>query len=220
MKAPLIFPSLLSADFGRLAEEINTLENLGVEGLHCDIMDGVFVPNISFGLPVLEAIRRYSTKPLDVHLMIQHPERYIEAFARAGADILTFHWEATPHADRLVQQIRIFGKKVGIALNPATPVEVLREILPELDLVCLMGVNPGFGGQTFIPYVAHKLQRLVELRSFLGAHTFIEVDGGISQDTAPLVASADIWVVGSSLLNAPERSAVLQSLRKAHLPTT
>ena len=213
MKAPLIAPSLLAADFGRLAEEIQSLEALGVDWLHCDVMDGVFVPNISFGLPVLEAIRRYATRPLDVHLMIQQPERYVGAFAKAGADIITFHWEATPHPDRLVQQIHDLGKKAGIAINPATPVEVLVDILPEIDLVCVMSVNPGFGGQRFIPYTANKLKRLAALRLQTGAHALIEVDGGIAPETVELVPEADVLVAGQSLVRAAEREAVLRSLR-------
>lgn len=213
MKAPLIAPSLLAADFGRLAEEIQSLEALGVDWLHCDVMDGVFVPNISFGLPVLEAIRRYATRPLDVHLMIQQPERYVEAFAKAGADIITFHWEATPHPDRLVQQIHDLGKKAGIAINPATPAEVLVDILPEIDLVCVMSVNPGFGGQRFIPYTANKLKRLAALHLQTGAHALIEVDGGIAPETVELVPEADVLVAGQSLVRAAEREAVLRSLR-------
>lgn len=211
----LIAPSLLSADFGRLAEEIADLEAIGADWLHCDIMDGAFVPNLSFGVPVVEAIRRYSRLPLDVHLMLVQPELYVEAFAAAGADILTFHWEATVHPDRLVQRIHALGKKAGIALNPATPVELLREILPTIDLVCLMSVNPGFGGQRFIPYVAGKVQRLAELRLHTGASFLIEVDGGIDPETARLVAQADVLVAGNSLVRASDRRAALKALRQA-----
>jgi len=213
MRRPLIAPSLLAADFTRLGEEITALEALGVDWLHCDIMDGVFVPNLSFGLPVLEAIRQVTTLPLDVHLMIIQPERYLEAFAEAGADLITFHWEATPHPDRLVQEIHRLGKKAGIALNPATPVEVVRDILPDLDLVCLMSVNPGFGGQRFIPYVAGKVQRLVELRAHRQAHALIEVDGGITPETAAWVPQADVLVAGQGLLRAADRAQTLQALR-------
>ncbi|GIV25950.1 MAG: ribulose-phosphate 3-epimerase [Bacteroidia bacterium] len=213
MRRPLIAPSLLAADFTRLGEEITALEALGVDWLHCDIMDGVFVPNLSFGLPVLEAIRQVTTLPLDVHLMIIHPERYLEAFAQAGADVLTFHWEATPHADRLVQEIHRLGKKAGIALNPATPVEVLQDILPEVDLVCVMSVNPGFGGQRFIPYVAAKVQRLAELRARCRAHALIEVDGGITSETAAWVPQADVLVAGQGLVRAADRAQALQALR-------
>ncbi len=212
---PLIAPSLLSADFGRLAEEIADLEALGVDWLHCDIMDGVFVPNLSFGLPVVEAIRRASRLPLDVHLMIVQPERYVEAFAAAGADVLTFHWEATVHPDRLVQRIQALGKKAGIALNPATPVEVLRDILPQLDLVCVMSVNPGFGGQRFIPYAAGKVLRLAELRAQLGATALIEVDGGVDPETASRVPQADVLVAGSSLVRASDRRSALEALRRS-----
>ncbi len=212
---PLIAPSLLSADFGRLAEEIADLEALGVDWLHCDIMDGVFVPNLSFGLPVVEAIRRASRLPLDVHLMIVQPERYVEAFAAAGADVLTFHWEATVHPDRLVQRIQALGKKAGIALNPATPVEVLRDILPQLDLVCVMSVNPGFGGQRFIPYAPGKVRRLAELRAQLSATALIEVDGGVDPETASRVPQADVLVAGSSLVRASDRRAALEALRRS-----
>jgi ribulose-phosphate 3-epimerase len=209
----LIAPSLLSADFGHLAQEIESLEQLDVDWFHCDVMDGVFVPNISFGLPVVAAIRRLTRKPLDVHLMIVQPERYLAAFVETGADILTFHWEATPHPDRLVQEIHRLGKKAGIALNPATPIEVLRDILPVIDLVCMMTVNPGFGGQQFIPYVAQKLHRLRLLRAEVGSQALIEVDGGVGPETAPLVASAEVFVVGSALLQAADREAVLAHLR-------
>jgi len=209
----LIAPSLLSADFGRLAEEISDLGALPIDWLHCDIMDGVFVPNISFGLPVLAAIRRLTHKPLDVHLMIVHPERYISQFIDAGADILTFHWEATPHPDRLVQEIHRLGKKAGIAINPATPVEVLRDILPQIDLVCVMSVNPGFGGQKFIPYVAQKGHRLRRLREEVGSRALIEVDGGISLETAPLVPWADVLVAGQAFFQAPDRAAFIEKLR-------
>jgi len=215
--APLIAPSLLSADFGRLAEEIVQLEALSIDWLHCDIMDGVFVPNISFGLPVLAAIRRLTPKPLDVHLMIVHPERYISQFIDAGADILTFHWEATSHPDRLVQEIHRLGKKAGIAINPATPVEVLRDILPQIDLVCMMSVNPGFGGQKFIPYVVQKGYRLLRLREEVGSRALIEVDGGISLETAPLVPWADVLVAGQAFFQAPDRAAFIEKLR--HPPT-
>lgn len=215
MQAPIVAPSLLAADFGRLAEEIQALEAAGADWLHCDIMDGVFVPNISFGLPVMESIRAASQLPLDVHLMIVQPERYIPAFAEVGADILTFHWEATPHPDRLVRQIHALGKKAGIALNPATPVEVLRDILPEIDLVCLMSVNPGFGGQRFIPYVAQKVERLAELRFQLKAHALIEVDGGVSPETAPLVPHADVLVAGSSVVKTPNKAQAIHKLRHA-----
>lgn len=215
MAAPLIAPSLLSADFGCLRQEVEMLERLRIDWLHCDIMDGVFVPNISFGLPVLAAIRRLTHKPLDVHLMIVHPERYISQFIDAGADILTFHWEATPHPDRLVQEIHRLGKKAGIAINPATPVEVLRDILPQIDLVCVMSVNPGFGGQKFIPYVAQKGYRLLRLREEVGSRALIEVDGGISLDTAPLVPWADVLVVGQAFFQASDRAALVEALRKA-----
>jgi ribulose-phosphate 3-epimerase len=211
--ARLIAPSILSADFGRLAEEIAQLEALPVDWIHCDVMDGVFVPNISFGLPVVAAIRRLTRKPLDVHLMIVHPERYLAAFAEAGADILTFHWEATSHPDRLVQEIHRLGKKAGIAINPATPVEVLRDILPEIELVCVMSVNPGFSGQNFIPYIAQKGYRLARLREELKSRALIEVDGGISLQTVGQVPWADVLVAGQAFFQAPDRAAFVKSLR-------
>ncbi|MCS6789638.1 MAG: ribulose-phosphate 3-epimerase [Bacteroidia bacterium] len=220
MRKPIVAPSLLAADFGQLAEEIRALEAAGADWLHCDIMDGVFVPNISFGLPVMESIRATSHLPLDVHLMIVQPERYLPAFAEVGADILTFHWEATPHPDRLVRQIHALGKRAGIALNPATPVEVLMDILPEIDLVCLMSVNPGFGGQKFIPYVGHKVERLAELRLQAKAHALIEVDGGVSPETASLLPRADVLVAGSSIVKAPNKTQAIYELRRAWITAT
>lgn len=215
MPRPVIAPSLLSADFGHLAQEIAQLEALGLSWLHCDVMDGQFVPNLSFGLPVIRAIRRLASGIVDVHLMIVQPERYLEAFAEAGADILTFHWEATPHPDRLVRQIHALGKKAGLALNPATPVHLLQDLLPELDLVCVMSVNPGFGGQRFIPYVAEKVIRLVHLRAERQAPLLIQVDGGIDPETARWVAQADVLVAGQSLFGATDRQAALQALQQA-----
>ncbi len=213
--AKLIAPSILSADFGRLAEEIAQLDALPVDWIHCDVMDGVFVPNISFGLPVVAAIRRLTQKPLDVHLMIVQPERYLAAFAEAGADILTFHWEATPHPDRLVQEIHRLGKKAGIAINPATPAEVLRDILPEIELVCVMSVNPGFGGQKFIPYVARKGYRLSRLRAEVGSRALLEVDGGISLETVEQVPWADVLVAGQAFFQAPDRAVFAERLRRS-----
>ncbi|MEN2992520.1 MAG: ribulose-phosphate 3-epimerase [Bacteroidia bacterium] len=210
-----IAPSLLAADFGYLAAQIQAVEAAGADWLHCDVMDGHFVPNISFGLPVVAAVRRYSRLPLDVHLMITEPERYIEAFAEAGADIITFHWEAAPHADRLVRRIHQLGKRAGIALNPATPVEVLRDILPFIDLVCVMSVNPGFSGQAFLPHIPQKLQRLSALRTELRAQVLIEVDGGVSPQIAPLLQEADVLVAGSSVFQAPDPAHAIALLRQA-----
>jgi ribulose-phosphate 3-epimerase len=212
---PLIAPSILAADFGKLTEEVKLLNQSEADWLHCDIMDGVFVPNISFGLPVLEAINAAATKPLDVHLMIVHPERYLEEFMNAGAATLTVHIEACTHLHRTVQQIKSLGMKAGVALNPHTSVQQLEDILPELDLVCLMSVNPGFGGQSFIENTYPKIRKLKEMIVSQKANTLIEIDGGVSSaNAAKLVeAGADVLVAGSFVFRSAAPAQTISTLK-------
>ncbi len=198
-----IAPSILTADFARLGEQIQEAEEAGVDWIHLDVMDGRFVPNLTFGPVVVEAIRRVTRLPLDVHLMIVEPERYLKDFAQAGADWITVHSEATPHAHRAVQQVKELGKKAGLALNPATPLEALLPLLPELDLALIMSVNPGFGGQKYIPHSTGRIRRMRGLRDQLSPACLIQVDGGIKPENVAEVyqAGADVVVVGSALFN-------------------
>lgn len=217
MRSALIAPSLLSADFGNLRSDVEMVENSQASWHHLDVMDGVFVPNISYGMPVIRAIRKYAKKPLDVHLMIIQPERYIETFAELGVDHLTVHYEACTHLHRTLQAIRMAGMKAGIALNPHTPVSALEYSLDGADLVCMMGVNPGFGGQSFI---RHTLEKVRELRAMIdskGLKTLIEVDGGVTLDNTPalLEAGADVLVAGSSVFSAEDPVAAIASLAAA-----
>ncbi|MGI6703117.1 MAG: ribulose-phosphate 3-epimerase [Clostridia bacterium] len=198
-------PSLLSADFARLGEEIANVEKGGADWLHIDVMDGHFVPNITIGPPVVRSIRRVSALPLDVHLMIKNADRYINDFASAGADIITVHWEACGHIHRTISNIKELGKKAGISINPATPPEVLRIMLPEVDLVLVMSVNPGFGGQKFIPSSLDKIARLKNMKEDGGYSFEIEVDGGVNLENAGALAQAGatVLVAGSSVYGAP-----------------
>lgn len=196
-----IAPSVLAADFTRLGEQVMEAQEGGADLIHVDVMDGRFVPNISMGIVVVEAIRRVAQIPLDVHLMIVEPEKYLADFVQAGATYLTFHAEATPHAHRAVQRIRELGAKPGLALNPATPLSFLETLLPDLDLALLMTVNPGFGGQKFIPGSTQRLRELRALRDRLNPACLIEVDGGITPQTVTQVSGADILVAGSSVFN-------------------
>ncbi|TBH20174.1 ribulose-phosphate 3-epimerase [Thermus thermamylovorans] len=209
--------SILTADLTRLGEEIREAEAAGVDWIHLDVMDGVFVPNLTFGPLLVEAVRRVTALPLDVHLMIVHPERYLEDFARAGADLITIHFEATPHAHRAVQKVKELGKRAGLAVNPATPLEAFAPLLPELDLALLMSVNPGFGGQKYIPAATGRLGRLKEMRDRLNPGCLIEVDGGVNKDTVGEVfgAGADVAVAGSALFNERSLRENLGELRKA-----
>ncbi|MDT7919922.1 MAG: ribulose-phosphate 3-epimerase [Meiothermus sp.] len=199
----LVAPSILTADFARLGEQIREAEAAGVDWIHLDVMDGRFVPNLTFGPLVVEAIRKVTKLPLDVHLMIVEPERYLADFARAGADWITVHFEATPHVHRAVQQVRELGKKAGLAINPGTPLEALLPLLPELDLALLMSVNPGFGGQKYIAASTERIRRLSGLRQHLNPACLIQVDGGIKPENVAEVfrAGADVVVVGSALFN-------------------
>lgn len=207
----IVAPSMLSADFGHLERDTRMVDRSAAEWIHIDVMDGVFVPNISFGFPVLQAIRKASDKCLDVHLMIVDPERYVGRFVEAGADIVTFHYEATRDIPGCIAAIRRAGARVGISIKPATPVEVLRDILPQVDMVLIMSVEPGFGGQAFIP---DSLQKIAELRAMIhkqGLDILIEVDGGISAANAGALyaAGADILVAGSSVFGADDPEAAI-----------
>lgn len=210
-------PSILSADFGNLQDEVRKIEQAGCEYLHVDVMDGHFVPNITIGPLVLEALKGRTHLVKDVHLMIENPDRYVEAFVNAGADILTVHQEASVHLHRTIQLIKSYGIKAGVSINPGTPVSVLEDILPELDLVLIMSVNPGFGGQAFIPHTLDKITRLKEMIQQKGLTLEIEVDGGIKADNVAEVvrAGADVIVAGSALFGAPDFEAEVQKFRSA-----
>ncbi len=200
----IIAPSILAADFLRLGDAIEMINRSEAGWVHCDVMDGKFVPNISFGIPVLEAVRRATTKILDVHLMIVEPERYLSVFKSCGADVLTVHQEACIHLHRTLQAIRDLGMKTGVALNPSTPISTLEEVLPLIDVVCLMSVNPGFGGQKFISSVIDKTARLKQMINTSKSSTLIEIDGGVSMANAQTLiqAGADILVAGNFVFTA------------------
>ncbi|MDF2381053.1 ribulose-phosphate 3-epimerase [Nostoc ellipsosporum NOK] len=212
---PLVAPSLLAADFLHLEKTCQLLNDSEADWYHLDVMDGNFVPNISFGPMIIAFMRPMTKKPFDVHLMIQEPGRYAEAFRKAGADHLTVHIEACPHLHRNLQQIRSLGMKTGVAINPHTPVSALADVLYETDIVCMMSVNPGFGGQQFIP---HTLQKIKELRGMIderGLSTLIEIDGGVTEDNAASIvaAGADVLVAGSTVFNAADPSAMITRLK-------
>jgi ribulose-phosphate 3-epimerase len=208
--------SILSSDFGRLAEQVREAEQAGVDWIHVDVMDGHFVPNITIGPAVTRAIRRATRLPLDVHLMISHPERYVEAFVEAGADWLGIHVEATLHLERLIQQIKEAGAKAAVTLNPATPLNCLEYVLPEVDMVLLMTVNPGFSGQKFIPGVLPKIRRLRQMIDEQKLDVLIQVDGGVHVDTIGdlAAAGADVFVSGSGLFNDKPIAANVRRLRE------
>jgi ribulose-phosphate 3-epimerase len=211
----ILAPSVLSAPFGRLAEAIQTVESAGADWLHLDVMDGKFVPNISFGQPVVRAIRSITTLPLDVHLMIEDPGRYAQDFVKAGADSLTVHLEACTHLHRNIHQIKDLGIKAGVAINPHTPVESLLPVLADLDLVCLMSVNPGFGGQAFIPFTMSKLHALNQYRQERGLRFGIEIDGGVdlSNALALMEAGANVLVAGHSVFGQADPAGAVRSFK-------
>lgn len=212
---PIIAPSLLSANFLQLEKECQMLNESQADWYHLDVMDGRFVPNISFGPMLIAFFRKATTKLCDVHLMIEEPGRYAEDFKKAGADILSVHIEACPHLHRNIQQIKTLGMKAGVAVNPHTPVENLQEILADLDLVCLMSVNPGFGGQTFIPHTLQKIKTLRRMIDEKGLHTIIEIDGGVTLENAPslIAAGADVLVAGNTVFRSSDPKSTIARLK-------
>ena len=212
---PIIAPSLLASNFLRLEEECKMLNESDADWFHLDVMDGRFVPNISFGLPVIEQIRKATKKVCDVHLMIEEPERYAEAFKKAGADRLTVHLEACRHLHRNIQQIHSLGMKAGVALNPHSPVELLSDVLQDVDMVLIMSVNPGFGGQEFIGHTCQKIRNLRRMIHDRGIGTLIQVDGGITLDNAPSVikSGADVLVAGSTVFHSKDPKATIHTLK-------
>jgi ribulose-phosphate 3-epimerase len=213
----MIAPSVLAADFANLQRDIEMVNGSEAGWFHIDIMDGIFVPNISFGLPVLKAIKKHAQKPLDVHLMITEPERYIKEFKNAGADILTVHLEASTHLHRTIQEIRSEGMLAGVALNPHTPVESLSEVLNDIDVVCLMSVNPGFGGQSFIPRTFDKIQILKEMITNSQSKAKIEIDGGVNLDNASelKIKGADVLVAGNAVFKSDSPIKTISMLNKS-----
>ncbi len=211
----IISPSMLSCDFANIQRDVEMINASSADWFHIDVMDGVFVPNISFGFPVLSAMKKHATKPMDVHIMIENPDAYIQDFKNAGADILTVHFEACRHLHRTIQAIKAVGMKAGVALNPHTPVSLLSDVIADLDLVLIMSVNPGFGGQKFIDHAVEKVKQTKELIASTGSNAIIEVDGGVNLETGKRLvdAGANALVAGSFVFNAENPTQTIQDLK-------
>lgn len=214
---PLIAPSILSADFLNLGRDIEMVNNSEADWFHLDVMDGRFVPNISYGMSIIKTMKKVAMKTFDVHLMIVEPEKYFSDFKDAGADILTVHYEASTHLHRNIQAIKALGMKAGVSLNPHTPVQVLEDIIADIDLVLIMSVNPGFGGQKFIPQALEKVKKLKKMITDSGSPALIEVDGGVTLDNAPtlVAAGADVLVAGNTVFSSPDPAATIKQLKQA-----
>ncbi|MFI5196330.1 MAG: ribulose-phosphate 3-epimerase [Chitinophagales bacterium] len=213
---PIISPSMLSSDFTRLEAEIDMINRSEADWFHLDVMDGRFVPNITFGMPIIAAMKKYARKPFDVHLMIVEPEKYFEAFAKAGADILSVHIEVSPHLHRSLQVIKSLGMKAGVAVNPHTPISLLTDVINDIDVVCLMSVNPGFGGQKFIEQTIQKTQQLKQMINERGASTLIEIDGGVTLENAGRIikSGADVLVAGNTVFSSHDPLGTIKKLKQ------
>lgn len=211
----LIAPSILSSDFSNLQKEVELINNSAADWFHIDVMDGIFVPNLTFGMPVIKAIKKYATKPFDVHLMIVEPDKFIEEFAAAGADILTVHYEACPHLHRTIQQIKLAGMKAGVAINPHTSTHLLENIINDIDLVLIMSVNPGFGGQSFIENTYNKIKQVRQLIKTKNANTLIEIDGGVTSTNARRLidAGANVLVAGNFIFKSENPKNTIKELK-------